>query len=433
MYPDAWPNNHILNTLITKLSINFFGKTQWAVRLPNLLFFIIYCLGVFRLLRTILGMNSALFLISILFFFANAYLLDFFSLCRGYGISIALVTLSLSYLLTGYIQKKKGHIWLAFFYAILASYANFTALVYWASLTFFCLVYFLLEENARHRLKLLSLMLLTSMAYLILIFVPIKKMTSTNQFQYWSSNGFYEDTIFSLVEHWRYNVDLPLGLSAKTFSVAIIVLVGLIMFIVFRKLFLSNNRKSTLACPLVLSSLVLMFTALVSILQTWILATPSLNGRTALFFYPLFATFLVSVLSLTSARLRVNVQVVISTIASFIFCLHFYMAYNPNNVREWWYDESTFEVLEAIKDLHPEDEKISLQVNWHFHRSFFFYKDTDQLPWLELLPYNKEIDPDSKAQYYYVMEGDVEQLQGRFKRIKKLGWDRWLLQNEIKD
>ena len=42
MYPDYWPNNHILNTLLVKLSESVFGIEPWSVRLPNLLAFIFF-------------------------------------------------------------------------------------------------------------------------------------------------------------------------------------------------------------------------------------------------------------------------------------------------------------------------------------------------------------------------------------------------------
>ena len=58
MYPDHIPNNHILNTLLVKGSMLLFGQEQWAVRLPNLLAFLLYGLGVFRILRLLLGDGS---------------------------------------------------------------------------------------------------------------------------------------------------------------------------------------------------------------------------------------------------------------------------------------------------------------------------------------------------------------------------------------
>ena len=42
--PHLDPNNHILNTLLTKLSTSVFGTQEWALRLPNSLAFLVYLL-----------------------------------------------------------------------------------------------------------------------------------------------------------------------------------------------------------------------------------------------------------------------------------------------------------------------------------------------------------------------------------------------------
>jgi 4-amino-4-deoxy-L-arabinose transferase-like glycosyltransferase len=53
MYPDSWPNNHILNTLLAKASAGIFGVHDWSVRLPNLLFYWFFAVGVFRFLKLV--------------------------------------------------------------------------------------------------------------------------------------------------------------------------------------------------------------------------------------------------------------------------------------------------------------------------------------------------------------------------------------------
>jgi len=142
MYPDPLPNNHILNTISAKLFIFLFGAEQWAVRIPNLLSFVLFGVGVYRILKTVISKESMFFIPAALLFIASPYLLDFFGLCRGYGMSAALCTLSVSYIISGFATSTNKHIWYGFILSISACYANFTLLVFWAAITILTWFYF---------------------------------------------------------------------------------------------------------------------------------------------------------------------------------------------------------------------------------------------------------------------------------------------------
>ena len=50
MFPDPWPNNHILNTLLTKMSIGLFGEGHLAIRLPSIFSVTLYLWAIWRLI-----------------------------------------------------------------------------------------------------------------------------------------------------------------------------------------------------------------------------------------------------------------------------------------------------------------------------------------------------------------------------------------------
>ncbi len=108
MFVDHEPNNHILNTLLVKLSVSLFGNKQLILRLPTLLSFLVYGIGIFRINKQILKIDSIFFLPAALFFVSNPYLLDYFGLSRGYGLACALTTLSVSFLITGFSGQKSN-------------------------------------------------------------------------------------------------------------------------------------------------------------------------------------------------------------------------------------------------------------------------------------------------------------------------------------
>jgi len=203
MYTDHYPNNHILNTLITKLFVAVFGNEQLIIRLPNLLSFLLYGFGIFRINRAVLKEDSIYFLPAALLFVSNPYLLDFFGLCRGYGMSSALVTLASSYLITAFMDSRTRHAWIALLLAILASYANFTLLVFWVSATMMVWIFFILSAKGsiKRMIRPTVVIALITISYMALIANPIIRMNSADEFQFWSAKGFYEDTIIPLIEY----------------------------------------------------------------------------------------------------------------------------------------------------------------------------------------------------------------------------------------
>lgn len=301
IYPDNWPNNHILNTLLTKLMIWIFGAGQWVVRLPNLFSFLVYAFAIFRINKTVLKTSSIFFIPASILFICNPYLLDFFGLCRGYAMSCALCTLSVSYMISGFIAFEKTYLagvlpgsfgFVCQFYALSflgGSYCNNLAL-------FLCSI-----QNAEKKLiQPTILIILFSLAYAALIAVPIIKMQSTNQFQYWESTGFYKGTIVPLVIQSLYD---PGGFSSIIYHAisifTIVVVFGNLVYVMI-KFVRSSFHLDYLQKPVFVASSILLLTAFVSILQCIILHTPNLFGRTALFFFPLFIITLVTTIGLIS-------------------------------------------------------------------------------------------------------------------------------------
>ncbi|MDD4109159.1 MAG: hypothetical protein PHH93_10625 [Prolixibacteraceae bacterium] len=429
MYPDNIPNNHILNSLLTKICITLFGTEQWSIRLPNLLGFVIYGLAVFRILNHSLKLNPVFFLPAAILF-VNPYLLDFFGLCRGYGLSVAIMTLSLSYLLSGYLFSNRTHIWVSLIIAIIASYANFTLLLYWAANIILVVFYFLKVSGFKFSKFIIPLMVILtiSIAYIALIITPLQKMHSTDEFQYWTSQGFYKETFISLVHNWKY--DSPT--LQKINSTAIVVFVSLIIVvnclcsvcIIIRKKF---NLKQ-INHPVIISVAILLITVLANIIQTYCLGTPNLNGRTALFFYPLFSANLAGFISLIPEKTRFINRAAALTLT--VLCIvNLADRFSLKSVKEWYYDQNNLEVAEFLKTKYDANP-VSLKTSWFFNPSLFFYSETGKIPWIKLYPYDSNIDITTNAEYYYVFADDYKILEPRFEVVHKFSPDRWLLQQK---
>lgn len=432
MFPDNIPNNHILNTLLGKCSMMIFGKEQWAVRLPNLLSFIVFAFAVFRILKLVLKPTSYFFLPAAILF-TNPYWLDFFGLGRGYGISSTLVTLSVAFLIDAYMFKKPKFLWFSLIASILASYANFSVLVFWVAVTGMVWFYFFIENNKdlRKIIKPTIVIFLISVAYLSLIITPIIKMHSTNEFQYWTSKGFYDETIKSLLRDWWYDSEIlsKVGLDAWAGALALIVLVNIVYFL---KLIRKNKFSlQSFYHPTFVATAILLLPAFISIVQSQILKTPNLNGRTALFFFPLVSTVFATSLALIPELKKQWIAKSVAVFAGIVLVMNLTSRVSLTSVREWSYDQNTLEVMNFIEDKY-DGKPISLKTSWFFHPSFYFYTYTGKSPYLDLQAFDYNIDITTLSEYYYIFAEDYKLLEPRYDVVHKFSPDRWLLKQKTR-
>ena len=426
MYPDSVPNNHILNTLLTKLMITLFGTDEIILRLPNVLSFALYSFGIYRILTAILTQKSLFFIPAILLFLMNPYLLDFFGLCRGYGMSVGLMLLSLSYLITSFNQSNSKHIWMAFVLATLASYANFTLLIFWLSVCVLTLCFFINVQRQKNTFSLKSFLFLglSAIGFLALIITPILKMNGNNEFRFWTSNGFIEETIKSTTYNALYNSRIFLTTNFITYFILTLSLIHfLILFVRFLK---TKEKIIEIQKPEYVSTIVLGLVISINIFQCALMNTPNLNGRTALFYYPLFITMLISMHVHFKSIHQKWIKGLMALIISFFGIHHLFHTATPYQVREWSYDAHTIKVMQKIAE-HSSNQTNSIETHWLFNPSFHYYTQNNDK--LNLLPYSKTINPNSKANYFYINDSLVHLLDTSFVPIKRFDDGNTLLFN----
>ncbi len=100
-------NNHVLYTLLARTAVRWFGRSEFAFRLPSLLAGLLYFWAVYRLARLLFG-TGLLFLLALGITCLNPYVLDFFSAARGYGLALALFLWGLLEL-TRYLAGAREH------------------------------------------------------------------------------------------------------------------------------------------------------------------------------------------------------------------------------------------------------------------------------------------------------------------------------------
>ena len=84
--PGLPDNNHLLHTLLVKLTTTLFGTSEFVLRLPSLAGCALYLLGSYRSLSLITrgrGLVIGALLLSL-----HPYLIDYFSVARGYSLGL---------------------------------------------------------------------------------------------------------------------------------------------------------------------------------------------------------------------------------------------------------------------------------------------------------------------------------------------------------
>jgi hypothetical protein len=148
-------NNHFLNTLLTKICWSLGGPSEFALRLPNLLAYVVYLFFCFRIVDKF-AKDRVVAVCGFLLLNLNPYVLDFFSLCRGYGLSLAFLMAALFFFfsfLDGTIEGRPGQyrrLNLSLAAAALAVLSNFSLLNVYVSLIAFAFGFFIVL-NAKNR------------------------------------------------------------------------------------------------------------------------------------------------------------------------------------------------------------------------------------------------------------------------------------------
>jgi len=425
-YTDPWPNNHILNTLCIKLSMAIWGIKSWAIRLPNVLSFVLYfacCWKITGLISNSGWVRAAGMFLCI----ANPFLLDFFSLARGYAMSVALQSASLYWLARYTTQPKTSYLSGAVIAAAIGVYANFTLLNYYMPLIGLLGLTILIpwKSGDPSTFKNIRVLLITTLILAVLSYLPITKMVATKQFVYWGNYSFYVDTVMSLIFSTRHNIpyfgwEFPLFAKIITWSIIVCIAMALILN--------ENWKKWNLTTA---SVCLLIFSFIYNILQHHLANVPYLNARTSLFFIPMLAIPVTALFELVRKRFNAG-GIVLSILCVSLLGYHYKNAFNPKCSFEWYYDENTYEVLNDISKItsvpgitHP----IKINCNWLFHPSLLFHTTYENQGRYELVPYHKEPQPESNALFYYAQPEDKEILSARYEVVRTYNYKtRFLMQ-----
>ena len=402
-------NNHWLNTLLMQWSGDLFGEVAWALRLPNVIaggsYFLVAALICFRYVASPVLRAAGFFLLC-----AHLYLLDFFSLFRGYGLMVSF-TLWAIYCFLRYSEGYSFRWLLCTLLAmVLAVFSNFTALLPFVSFgVAWC---FLLLLNKRYSLLLKHGALWVSIVliFTFLLAYPIRLLNGSSEFE-WGSEGLTA-MMTDLMNNLLYGRSYLGALSSTYFvwlGVMIFVLLGIMSLV---------NKPVNSKNPILISLVLLIANFVLVVLHQKLTGSQAPIGRKSIYLIPfLFVPLVLGLNFITSRKLFIPVSVFVSGLLLF----HTYRVYSPASCREWYYDAYYPELFSATLPAVVPGDSITLGSSWIFNPSLTFYQKSKSLP-IGGLIYQKPMVIDSTMQYYYVEATDTlgMHIHG-YEKVKHIG------------
>ena len=438
-YKSSYTNNHILNTLLVKGLLWIFDSTNHSLaRVPNIVAFIFYFYYCLRFSQRYIADNwVSLMFVTVMC--CNPYMLDFFALIRGYGISIGLLMGSVYFIARYMLDNHSKSLPLSMLLAVLSVYAQFATLHFYLGLNLFVFI-FLLKNYLKTKQKKVFLygigvQVLAFIGLVALIYLPIRAIIKDNQIAYYGKDGFWENTITSVISGSLYSQGYFSEHTIEVFKILTIVLFFIIVAYISYVSGEKTREKSEKSYPSVFAVSLFVCTALSAILQFHILKNQYVVDRTALFFYPLLA-IMMPIIPLFMGRFKHWARIFVCVLFIAFSLNHIKRGCMLNNYREWWYDVHTFEILDMLKAEYDKTDKkqpLRLHTTWMFHPSFLYHREESKIDWIAPLQFISAPDTVKVYDFYYTTRDEMPVLKSRYEPVKEWDYGQWILMKRKKE
>jgi hypothetical protein len=259
---DFWPyndhmyeGNHFLNSCLSWVCFKLLGDSPLAIRLPNLLALIVLIMAVYRISKQLTHTHSRLILMA--GFLLSFHWLSFFSVCRGYGISMAFLMLSISYLTEYFNSKNLRKLFLFYLFIQVAICAHLIIVIVATGLTLTTLLFQLLNKQLFNKWNLIVLLL---HGLLILFWIKFSFNMQEQHLLYFISDrtGYWNITFITLIQLLSGSTNrwIPLFVLSGFFILMAVVLI--LSFSKVKKSF-QNLFTPSLFYPLILIGIIAAF------------------------------------------------------------------------------------------------------------------------------------------------------------------------------
>lgn len=425
-------NNHLLNTLLIKISIGLFGMNEFTSRIPALIGYGLYLSGTYKLLKLIA--DRQIFLSGVCLLIFHPFMIDFFSCARGYSLGLGFLMLGLYYSLKRIGQNGYGKDFkntsLATLMLVLSVISNLTFVNAFIPVMLILISIEICELSAliklkESRVRIIKQLFIRTFPFIagisLLAAIYIRPFYLMQEYlkeaapHYGGARGFVEDTVSSLIKvtlygktYFNYNIT-P---AAEYLMIATVVIASSILLI---KLFKGRLFRSDNGHLLFITAFLVLCCSSV-ILQHFLFNTNYVVERTAIYFIP---PFLILMLTLWNYVSSIRNKFINTTMRTFfhslilILLIHFFNCANVTHFYLYKSDAATKRMVSDIMNMHTGkdlgDNSIRIGMDWTFAPGVQFYKVKNGLTWL------KDAERDGhkyggRFTYFYLQDTDYNAL-----------------------
>jgi hypothetical protein len=410
-FKNPFTNNHILNTILMKVCEILFGNSEFSLRLPNVLAFILFAIYSWKILDR---QKSVFTLFFICILVLHPHLLDFFSLARGYGLSFGLMTMSLFYLLRSIETPRGINIVLMNASALLATLSNFTLLNYYVAALLAFNMWFLLarwvdRSNQYSFWRLNKVNLFMVLVSGIVLYQPLRKIMKQRMLDFGGKNGFFVDTVGGFTRNISFDTLWP-DIIHYTLIVffTLIPVIGLVYILAGM---IRKNKEFVMNQPLMIISSILITAIFISCeMQHFLLNSDFYIERFSLFLYPLFVFCLFSIVV---RRTEGNTTTFSPSFLFFFFIavamiINYTITYKQNFFLDWKYDMQTKQAMSDLEKEHlnNKNQNAVMGVSWVLEPAANYYRIKNKMNWLS--PVNRDKPDTLTNDYIFIFTPDTD-------------------------
>jgi hypothetical protein len=402
-------NNHVLHTLLVKLSCGFLGSSPLPLRLPSLLAGLAFTMIALRLCK-MLTSSRTLAMLAFLSLTLNPMILDYLSLARGYSLALATFAYGLLEaftLVTSEDPRRRHYLGLGASLGLSIS-ANLTFLfpaagIFLALALLAGLRYWKATEAARVWLDLVRYSAITFVVIAgPILYAPLSHARMVNF--YYGSKTFLASIISVVGGSLNYGSDVLV--SPLVFAVLAVLVVAAVSSAM---LLARKNGKSgpqTAQALFLVLQWTINFAVLLLVGTHRIFGVLYPAGRTGLYLAPCFTLVCLSLINL-SAESRHRYWRYAAAVAFVVVMVQFVSRLSVTYYDTWRYDATTnraFDVIRIMALGHPE-RKSRIGCSWLYAPALEFYRRINDVQNIEPIQYVVPT-PLSGHDFYVLAGGD---------------------------
>jgi len=335
-------NNHFLNTVLTYISYQLFGQAKWVLRLPNLLFALVYFYFLYRI-GLKLGDRVLRYGFWVVFCF-SLYFVEFFAVSRGYGISMALIMGAIYYLIRAVETNKTGYHFLVAVITVLMLSANLTLII--PAIAFFVYQVFIIllqrhTINGRQWWPMAGFVIVDILVFFV-VFKYMMALNSHDAFYIGTSNGFVQVTLLTLIR-------LVTGRESLT-GLLIAGVLFLVMVLINLRLLIEQKETAFSRAGFVFLS-ILTFSMAGIVLTVHLFGVHYPEDRLAMYLFPLFFTgFFFTLDGIPENKFKPYAYIFLIPLV--FFPVHFFSKMNLNYVNGYRTEAIPYRFFSKIRSEH---------------------------------------------------------------------------------